>query len=159
MRFAEPKSGIWLAVYATAMAAAAACGGGDDLVTSPTGAPTEAENTPAITSSPSPTTIATFSPAVPASPAPTASLSGAPVPPPEAASAPIDLSRSNNSGDFPPLTDPASLPAAEATWLDGDDLVLGAILNGDSRAYSLSMMTLHHVVNDTIGGQPYLVTF
>ena len=40
-----------------------------------------------------------------------------------------------------------------------DSLVLGAELNGESRAYLLSMMSFHHVANDELGGEPYLVTF
>ena len=50
------------------------------------------------------------------------------------------------------------LPEA-ATWLRDDTLVLGAVQNGDARAYPVFMMTFHHVTNDVLGGEPYLVTF
>jgi len=43
----------------------------------------------------------------------------------------------------------AEVPASQAIRLQGDSLVLGAVRNGKTRAYPLSMMTFHHVVNDT----------
>ena len=37
--------------------------------------------------------------------------------------------------------------------------MLGAVQNGEARAYPISMMTFHHVANGVLGGEPYLVTF
>ncbi|MFQ5380274.1 MAG: DUF3179 domain-containing (seleno)protein [Dehalococcoidia bacterium] len=146
------KPSPWLVIYAAAMAAAAACGG------------TDGETATATRETPGIVPPVTSMPSAAATPSPdldprTDGLAGAPVPPPEPVSVSVDLSRSNNAGDFPPLTDPAAVPAADATWLDGDSLVLGAVQNGEARAYQLSMMTFHHVVNDSLGGDPYLVTF
>ena len=62
-------------------------------------------------------------------------------------------------GSFPALTDPEFVSAGTVDWMSFDDLVLGAVQGDESRAYPLSMMTYHHVVNDTLGGSPYLVTF
>jgi len=62
-------------------------------------------------------------------------------------------------GAFPPLNEVVPVAAADATWMEPNELVLGAVHNGEARAYPLFMMTLHHVSNDTLGGEPYLVTF
>ena len=87
-------------------------------------------------------------------------LTGAPVPVLEAQSAEFDASRLNQTaGRFPPLDDPTIVSADEAPWLEAETLVLGAIQNGEARAYPIAMMTFHHVANDVLGGEPYLVTF
>ncbi len=87
-------------------------------------------------------------------------LTGAPVPAARAPSAEFDASRLNRQGvRFPPLNDPALVPASEATWLQPDSLVLGAVQGGEARAYPLIIMQFHHVANDELGGKPYLVTF
>ena len=87
-------------------------------------------------------------------------LTGAPVPRLEAQSAEFDASRLNQTaGRFPPLDDPTIVSAGEAPWLEAETLVLGAVQNGEARAYPITMMTLHHVANDVLGGEPYLVTF
>ena len=70
-----------------------------------------------------------------------------------------DATLTTGGGRFPPLNDPRAVLPAEATWLDPETLVLGAIQNGDARTYPVYMMTFHHVANDVLGGQPYLVTF
>ena len=90
---------------------------------------------------------------------PSGALTGAPVPPLDRSAAPLDEDRLNlDGGTFPPLVDPAVLPVASATF-DDDTLVLGAVQNGEARAYPIFMMTFHHVANDVLGGEPYLVTF
>ncbi len=60
---------------------------------------------------------------------------------------------------FVPLDNPDFIAADEAGFLDAEDLVLGLTIAGESRAYPISMMTYHHIVNDTIGGRPILITF
>jgi hypothetical protein len=60
---------------------------------------------------------------------------------------------------FVPLDNPDFIAADEAGFLDAADLVLGLTIAGESRAYPTSMMTYHHIVNDTIGGRPILITF
>ena len=86
-------------------------------------------------------------------------LTGAPVPPPTVEAVEFDPTRTTSGGRFPPLNDPRAVLPAEATWLDDETLVLGAIQNGDARAYPVYMMTFHYVSNDVLGGQPYLVSF
>ena len=60
---------------------------------------------------------------------------------------------------FVPLDNPDFIAADEAGFVDAEDLVLGLTIAGESRAYPISMMTYHHIVNDTIGGKPILITF
>ncbi len=150
----------------TTAALLAACGGsggpdGDDA----------RDDAPAATASPaaspSSTETASATPTAAPSEEPAAvvetrddGLTGAPVPPPTATSAEFDSSLVNErAGAFPPLDYPAVVPASEATWLDGGDLVLGAVQNGEARAYPIFMLRFHHVANDELGGEPYLVTF
>ena len=67
--------------------------------------------------------------------------------------------RPQRNSRFVPLDNPDFVTADTATFLQPDDRVLGLAVNGESRAYPISMMTFHHVANDVLGGQPVLVTF
>lgn len=40
-----------------------------------------------------------------------------------------------------------------------DELVLGVEINGDTRAYSIPFLSGHEIVNDTVGGEPIVVTW
>ncbi len=87
-------------------------------------------------------------------------LMGAPVPPSVAQSAEFDADLlSQGGGRFDPLDDPLIVKADEASWMSDETLVLGAVQNGEARAYPIAMMRYHHVSNDVLGGEPYLVTF
>jgi hypothetical protein len=46
----------------------------------------------------------------------------------------------------------------EADW-DDDDLILGVTVAGSARAYPLAILNWHELVNDTLGGQPILISF
>ncbi|MCH8345933.1 MAG: DUF3179 domain-containing protein [Chloroflexi bacterium] len=122
------------------------------------GAPSEDASRPTLT--PPPETLAPTAP--PETPAPT--------PPPETpAPAAAATATGASYGDisatyqgeslFVPLDNPVFIAADEAGFLDAGDLVLGLTIGGESRAYPTSMMTYHHIVNDTFGGRPILVTF
>ena len=58
-----------------------------------------------------------------------------------------------------PLDDPAFIPASTATFLGDDELVLGYDRDGEARAYPVSMMFWHHIINDTVQGRPLLATY
>lgn len=60
---------------------------------------------------------------------------------------------------FVPLTDPAFVFAGEATFLRATDIVLGVSDRGEHRAYPVRQISFHHIVNDEIRGQPYLITY
>ncbi len=117
------------------------------------GAPSEDASVPTLTAPPE-----TLSPTTPPeTPAPTP----APTAPATAPATDYDDISATYQGEslFVPLDNPVFIAADEADFLDADDLVLGLTIDGESRAYPTSMMTYHHIVNDTFGGRPILVTF
>lgn len=59
---------------------------------------------------------------------------------------------------IPALDHPSLLPAAEAEWSD-DEPVLGIVVAGEARAYPVAILNWHELVNDTIAGEPILVSF
>jgi Protein of unknown function (DUF3179) len=46
-----------------------------------------------------------------------------------------------------------------ASKLDKGEMVLAIAFSGDARAYPISQMAYHHVVNDVVGGVPVAVTY
>jgi len=59
---------------------------------------------------------------------------------------------------IPALDHPKTLPAAEADWPEGER-VLGVAAGDAARAYPLSILEWHELVNDTLGDQPVLVSY
>lgn len=59
---------------------------------------------------------------------------------------------------IPALSGPATLPAAAAALQD-EDIVLGVVVAGQARAYPVAILNWHELVNDTLGGEPILVSF
>ena len=61
---------------------------------------------------------------------------------------------------IPAILDPEFVTVAEALLqLKSDELVLGLSINGDSRAYSIPMLSAHEIVNDVVGGVPVAITW
>ena len=60
---------------------------------------------------------------------------------------------------FLPAVDPAMLRADQAAGLLPEDEVFGVVIAGEARAYPITMMAYHHVVNDVIQGIPIAVTY
>jgi Protein of unknown function (DUF3179) len=60
---------------------------------------------------------------------------------------------------IPALTNPRHLPAAAATYLTADELVLGIAARGDARAYPLRIMDWHEMANDVVGGVPISIAY
>lgn len=71
---------------------------------------------------------------------------------------PAGLNVGPGSG-FIVLDDPSVVPGSQATWLNAEELVLGVTAGGAARAYPISQMAYHHIANDQINGEPYLVTY
>lgn len=67
--------------------------------------------------------------------------------------------RPQQRGGFVPLDDPAFLTAVETDYFGDEELVLGVEFAGEVRAYPVRMLRYHHIVNDTVGGEPLLVTY
>ena len=61
---------------------------------------------------------------------------------------------------IPAILDPDFISGEEAEQaMKLDDLVLGLSVNGDHRAYPISTMSSHEIVNDVVGGVPVAVTW
>lgn len=60
---------------------------------------------------------------------------------------------------IPSLDNPKRIAAAEAKYLQADDLVFGVSINGDSRAYPLRIMGWHEMFNEVIGGVPVALAY
>ena len=46
-----------------------------------------------------------------------------------------------------------------ASKLDSKEMIMAVRLGGDARAYPISQMAYHHVLNDVVGGVPIAVTY
>lgn len=69
---------------------------------------------------------------------------------------------------LPRLDYPETLTAAQAwaaneeqrgKYLVSNDRVVGVAINGEARAYPISLLTVHEIINDTLGGVPIAVTY
>ena len=56
---------------------------------------------------------------------------------------------------IPPLRQPKMISAAEADYLEDDNVVFGIALNGDARAYPKRILAWHEMFIDEIGGTEY----
>jgi hypothetical protein len=61
---------------------------------------------------------------------------------------------------IPSIDEPKFISIQEADkYLEDSELVLGANINGDVRAYPLQILVWHEIVNDKVGGVPVAVTY
>lgn len=60
---------------------------------------------------------------------------------------------------IPAIDDPRFVPAAEADDLQPREPVIQLTVGGETRAYPLSILMFHEIVNDTVAGVPVAVTF
>jgi hypothetical protein len=58
-----------------------------------------------------------------------------------------------------PIHEPKYEPAAEATWLDDGDVVIGYVAGDQAWAYPLRILNFHEIVNDTLNGEPVLISY
>ena len=56
---------------------------------------------------------------------------------------------------IPPLDHPKMISAAEADYLDDDNIVFGIALDGDTRAYAKRILAWHEMFKDSIAGEHY----
>lgn len=56
-------------------------------------------------------------------------------------------------GGIPPLNSPSTLTANEADFLQLNDIIFGAVINREARAYPVRMMDWHELANDELGGE------
>ena len=62
-------------------------------------------------------------------------------------------------GMFTPLPEVVRVAASEATHVLPEDLVLGVKHAGEAAAYPLPIIGYHHIVNDSLAGEPFVVTY
>ena len=60
---------------------------------------------------------------------------------------------------IPAIDNPKFVPAAEAGFLQADDRVMGVEIDGQPKAYPISILNWHEVVNDRSGTQHFVVTY
>mgnify|MGYP000684011220 FL=1 len=61
---------------------------------------------------------------------------------------------------IPSIDNPRFVGPGEADQqMQSFERVLGVSINGDHRAYPFNMLSLHEIVNDTVGGGPVTVTW
>ena len=57
-----------------------------------------------------------------------------------------------------PIYEPVFVTANEATYQD-DELVMGVAFDGEAKAYPVTVLRFHEMVNDELAGIPILVTW
>lgn len=146
-----PKTGIWLSLTAAALFLTA-CGAGKPQGTS---APAEQSAPPAATSPARPTD----------SPPPTAPAAPPPAPSRPATNRRVEPDRTYRippplipPDGIAPVYDPRFAPAADAPLQD-DELVIGIAIQGEAKAYPITVLRFREMVNDELAGIPILVTW
>lgn len=70
------------------------------------------------------------------------------------------LSRANPfEWAFTPLRDVVRVPAGEASFIAGPEMVLAVSMGGESVAYPVRQVAYHHVVQDVVGGSSIVATY
>ena len=65
-----------------------------------------------------------------------------------------------NKDGIPAIDAPIFQTVTEADeWLDGREPVQVVLIDGDARAYPMQIMMFHEIVNDTVGGEPVVITY
>jgi hypothetical protein len=59
---------------------------------------------------------------------------------------------------FHPVKSPQFIAQADSK-LDAKEMILAVRMDGEDRAYPISQMAYHHVVNDEVGGVPIVATY
>jgi len=60
---------------------------------------------------------------------------------------------------IPAIDNPKFAPVGKASFLEDDDKVFGVSFGNDRRAYPLSILVFHEIVNDVVGGRPVAITY
>ena len=55
--------------------------------------------------------------------------------------------------------DEVRFETASQSKLDAGEMIMTVAFNSDARAYPISEMAYHHIVNDVVGGVPVAVTY
>ena len=62
-------------------------------------------------------------------------------------------------GGIPELNDPVRLAGSSADWMTDDELILGAVVDGEAVAYPVRILAHHELANDVIAGVPVSMVY
>ena len=62
-------------------------------------------------------------------------------------------------GGIPELNDAETISVADADYMVDDEVVFGAVVNGEARAYPVRILGHHELANDTLGGEPVSLVY
>jgi hypothetical protein len=60
---------------------------------------------------------------------------------------------------IPAIMSPSFDDGNKAKWLGGNDVIVGVKIGDDARAYPISILSRHEIVNDKSGVIPFAVTW
>ena len=60
---------------------------------------------------------------------------------------------------IPAIDNPKFLSVQNAGFMSADEQVIGVEINGEAKAYPLKILTWHEIVNDSLGGEPIVVSY
>jgi hypothetical protein len=60
---------------------------------------------------------------------------------------------------FHPLPNASFARAGDASYVKPTDMVLAINIHGEAVAYPIRLMGYHHIVHDTVGGEPIVATY
>ena len=72
----------------------------------------------------------------------------------------LEIVRLLGKDAIPAILEPEFVSVSEADqWMSPEEGVLGVSIGGEDRAYPVSMLSRHEIVNDVVGGEPIAVTW
>ena len=72
----------------------------------------------------------------------------------------LEIVRLLGKDAIPAILEPKFVSASEAGyWMEPDEAVLGVSMGGEHKAYPVTMLSRHEIVNDVVGGEPVAVTW
>ncbi len=72
----------------------------------------------------------------------------------------LEIVRLLGKDSIPAILEPEFVSVSEAGyWMEPDEAVLGVSMRGEHKAYPVTMLSRHEIVNDIIGGEPVAVTW
>ena len=72
----------------------------------------------------------------------------------------LEIVRLLGKDAIPAILQPEFVSVSEADqWMSPEEGVLGVSIGGEDRAYPVSMLSRHEIVNDVLGGEPVAVTW
>ncbi|MEE9215828.1 MAG: DUF3179 domain-containing protein [Anaerolineales bacterium] len=60
---------------------------------------------------------------------------------------------------IPPIHAPNYEPASAADWLNDEDTIVGYAIGKQAWAYPVRILNFHEIVNETLGGEPVLISY